>query len=357
MSFCWMLPQGDLQRITEQSRSAESYGFQSVLLINANEYLDPWIAAAYLAERTDRLRFLIAQNTSYILPTSAAKALSTLNLLTGGRADINVVTGSSAIEMGRMTKAASHEQRYERTREFVEIVERLQAGGAVSYAGSCFEVHQGELHPKPGSASSCGRIFISGSSPEAMRVAAAGGHHYLTYGHDYPVIGERLAAFRKQPRPSAERRQMCGIMIDIIARETTEAAWTEAERFFNGTSAVAKRTNRLFRNNCDAAGIQSYKSHYADPMAPISEHLWAGLVQLNTSNGFSIVGSYEEVRQSIRRFRELGVDFFIVSGLAGSEEQKRIGEYVLPYVIGPSESEELLAAGREEPPHGCGPAC
>ncbi|SFF39679.1 alkanesulfonate monooxygenase [Paenibacillus algorifonticola] len=351
MAFCWMLPQGDLHRITEQTRAAEGYGFDSVLLINANDYMDPWIAASYLAERTEKLRFLIAQNTSYILPTAAAKALGTLNLLTGGRADINVVTGSSAIETGRMTKAASHEQRYERTKEFIELFHRLQEGETIHFRGSWFEVNQGELYPKP---SSRGSVFISGSSPEAMQIAAAGGHHYLTYGHDYPVVSKRLETFRGYIPKASLHRPKCGIMIDIIARETTESAWAAAERFLGGTSAIEKRTNRLFRNNCDAAGIQSYKAHYADPMAKVSEHLWAGLVQLNTSNGFSIVGSYEEVRQSIQKFRQLGVDYFILSGLAGPDEQLRIGEYILPYVRGNGESDGLSSVGKEASSHGNG---
>lgn len=351
MDFCWMLPQGDLQQIMEQTIAAEGYGFHSVLLINANDYMDPWLAASYLAERTEKLRFLIAQNTSYILPTAAAKALSTLNLLTGGRADINVVTGSSAIEMGRMTKAVGHEQRYERTKEFVELFHRLQEGGSVHFRGSWFEVNQGELYPN---ASSYGSVFISGSSPEAMQIAADGGHHYLTYGHDYPVVSQRLETFRGYiPKTSLDRAK-CGIMIDIIARETTEAAWAAAERFLGEASALEKRTNRLFRNNCDAAGIQSYKAHYADPMAKVSEHLWAGLVQLNTSNGFSIVGSYEEVRQSIRKFQQLGVDYFILSGLAGPDEQLRIGEYILPYVRGNKEFEGFSSAVKETSSHGNG---
>lgn len=345
MTFCWMLPQGDLQRITEQTIAAETHGFDAVLLINANDYMDPWIVTAYLAQRTDKLRFLIAQNTSYILPTVAAKALNTLNLLIGGRADINVVTGSSAIEMGRMTKAASHEQRYLRTKEFMDIWQLLQAGGSVHYNGTCYEVHQGELYPQP-EPGVRGSVFISGSSPQAMQIAAAGGYNYLTYGHDYSVVGGRVEAFRQYLPTATRQPPSCGMMIDIIARETAEGAWNAAERMLDGTSAVAKRTNRLFRNNCDAAGIGSYKAYYRDPMARISDHLWAGLVHLNTSNGFSIVGSYAEVRQSIRTFRQLGVDYFILSGLAGPDEQLRIGEYVLPYV---NEHKEVAIHGHE--PH------
>lgn len=103
MEFCWMLPEGNLETILQQTQLAEAGGFRSVLLINANSYMDPWIMATVLTQETEQIRILVAQNTSYCLPTTTAKAFNTLSSISAGRIDLNVVTGSSQVELGKMT--------------------------------------------------------------------------------------------------------------------------------------------------------------------------------------------------------------------------------------------------------------
>ncbi|WP_336742166.1 LLM class flavin-dependent oxidoreductase [Paenibacillus sp. y28] len=322
-----MLPEGDTDRIVRQTRLAEEYGFNAVLVINANEYMDPWIVATILAGQTERLRILVAQNTSYTLPTTMAKAQQTLNLLTGGRVDVNIVTGSSAIEMGKMAKTAEHSLRYRRTKEFLTLYSRLLQG-ITNFQGEFFEVQNADLHPKTDTR---GSVFLAGSSLDAMEAAAAHADYYLVFGHEFETIRGQFTEF--QGLVSSQRaRPKCGIMIDVIARETSEAAWAAAHRYAEQTSPFQKRMNRLFRNNCDSVGMNRYHDYYKGIAQPESSTLWGGLSQLNTSNGMSIVGSYEEVRDTLLRYHELGTHYFILSGLAGPEEMKHIGEHVLPLV-------------------------
>lgn len=92
--------------------------------------------------------------------------------------------------------------------------------------------------------------------------------------------------------------------------------------------------NRLFRNNSDSVGISKYHNYYsqskhAQAEGSPSSTLWPGLSQLNTSNGFSIVGSYEEVRHTISRFHTIGVNYFILSGLISTQELERISTHVV----------------------------
>ncbi|SFL80463.1 alkanesulfonate monooxygenase [Paenibacillus sp. 1_12] len=337
MEFCWMLPEADLSLIIKQTQLAETGGFQSVLLINANSYMDPWIMATVLTQETDRIRILVAQNTSYCLPTTTAKAYSTLSLLSNGRIDLNIVSGSSQVELGRMTRAGDHVSRYKRTKEFIELFLRLQQGEIIHYHGDCFDVQNAELFPKLKAPT--GTIFMAGSSQDAMRIAAEFAGGYLVFGHELDVIKQHFASFREllpELRTNLNPNPKCGIMIDIIARETTDEAWEAAHLFLEKASPFQKRMNRLFRNNSDSVGISKYHNYYKHIEYKQAEGcpdstLWAGLSQLNTSNGFSIVGSYEEVRQTLFRFHRLGVNYFILSGLISTQELERIGtQIVLP---------------------------
>ncbi|OXM83873.1 LLM class flavin-dependent oxidoreductase [Paenibacillus rigui] len=326
MEFCWMLPEGDSAFIVEQTKLAEASGFHAVLLINANAYMDPWIMATSLTHQTEAIRILVAQNTSYCLPTTTAKAFNTLNLLSNGRIDLNIVTGSSQVELGKMTRVGDHASRYRRTKEFIELFRHLQQGGITHYHGDCFDVQNAELIPRL--EPSQGKLFMAGSSEEAMQIAAQFADGYFVFGHEFEVIEQHFATFHHL-LPDNRPKPKCGIMIDIIARETSEEAWQAAHHFLESASPFQKRMNRLFRNNCDSEGISKYQSYYSKQEERQDSTLWAGLSQLNTSNGFSIVGSYEEVRQSLYTFQRLGVDYFIVSGLISSHELERIGSRIV----------------------------
>jgi alkanesulfonate monooxygenase len=325
MDFCWMLPEGNWAHIVQQTQLAEASGFQSVLLINANSYMDPWIVATVLIQETERMRILVAQNTSYCLPTTTAKAFNTLSLLSNGRVDLNIVTGSSQLELGRMTRAGDHASRYRRTKEFMDVFLRLLQG-ITHFQGEYFEVQNAELFPKYDG--SKGRLFLAGSSQDAMDTAAAFADGYLVFGHELPIIEQHFANFRSL-LPEHRPDKKCGIMIDIVARETTEEAWEAAHHFLDSASPFQKRMNRLFRNNSDSVGISKYQNYYTKSEGLPTSTLWAGLSQLNTSNGFSIVGSYEEVRQTLYRFQQLGTDYFILSGLISAQELERIGQHIV----------------------------
>ncbi|MOA54934.1 Methanesulfonate monooxygenase [compost metagenome] len=64
----------------------------------------------------------------------------------------------------------------------------------------------------------------------------------------------------------------------------------------------------------------------------IQPHLWAGLTQVSDSVSVSIVGSYENVIKTIKKFNEIGTQYFILSASPNDEEIERIGQYVLPYL-------------------------
>lgn len=241
MEFCWMLPEGNLETILQQTQFAEAGGFQSVLLINANSYMDPWIMATVLTQETEQIRILVAQNTSYCLPTTTAKAFNTLSLISAGRIDLNVVTGSSQVELGKMTRAGDHASRYKRTKEFIDLYLRLQQGGITHYHGDCFDVQNAELFPKRDVPT--GRLFMAGSSQEAMAIAAEFADGYLVFGHELNEIEQHFTSFREwlpELRTNLNPNPHCGIMIDIIARETTEEAWEAAYHFLESASPFEK---------------------------------------------------------------------------------------------------------------------
>ncbi|WP_369124637.1 hypothetical protein [Brevibacillus laterosporus] len=56
------------------------------------------------------------------------------------RADVNVITGSSSIALSREAHADPHTTRYQRTKEFMEIIQLLRKGTS-SYKEGTEKVH------------------------------------------------------------------------------------------------------------------------------------------------------------------------------------------------------------------------
>ena len=89
--------------------------------------IDPVSAVLFLAGVTSRIGLIATVNTTYADPYTTARSLASLDVLTRGRAGINLVTGAeprAAGNHGREAHAAN-ETRYDRAEEFVTALRRL----------------------------------------------------------------------------------------------------------------------------------------------------------------------------------------------------------------------------------------
>lgn len=87
---------------------------------------DPMLLLPYMASVTDKLGLVATFTTSYEHPYLNARRFATLNHLTKGRVGWNIVTSayhSEALNFG--VEIASHDERYERGDEFVDVCKAL----------------------------------------------------------------------------------------------------------------------------------------------------------------------------------------------------------------------------------------
>ncbi|ALG09910.1 NtaA/DmoA family FMN-dependent monooxygenase [Kibdelosporangium phytohabitans] len=80
-----------------------------------------------LAAATDRIGLVVTQNTTYNFPGDLARRLSTLDILSGGRAGWNIVTTDNAWTGANFRRGGwlAHERRYERANQFVEAAKAI----------------------------------------------------------------------------------------------------------------------------------------------------------------------------------------------------------------------------------------
>lgn len=331
MEIGWDLGKDSFSNLVNNAQRAEKNGFDSVLLINLNDVYDPWIVASHIAAQTSSINMLAAQNTSYYLPTVSAKAASTLYELTKRHIDLNLVSGSSPIEINRNVTAGDHTSRYRRTREFAKILRLLRENKKISYTGEFFSVTNSVLYPP-----SCShpRIFISGSSENACDTAAQFADYYMMFA-DYPKkVGQQVEKCRTLAREYNNRKLGCGLIIDVIARRTSAESWDIAEKIYNAMTEEQKRSKQLFSIFTDAKGIQNHKNFQLQVTASDlkQETLWPGRSLVSHDHGLSIVGDYKEVIHTIKQYEDSGINYFIFTGSGDRNEIERIGQYIIPYI-------------------------
>ena len=68
----------------------------------------------------------------------------------------------------------------------------------------------------------------------------------------------------------------------------------------------------------------------ADDDGYVEPHLWTGIGRARSGCGAAIVGSPEQVEETIEGYRDLGIDTFILSGYPHLDECRRFSELVMP---------------------------
>ncbi|RJO76687.1 LLM class flavin-dependent oxidoreductase [Nocardia panacis] len=314
--------------LSQIAAAAEAVGFEAALTPTGAWCEDAWLTTAMISQRTERLKFLVAFRPGFLSPTLGAQMAATYQRQTGGRLLLNVVTGGESREQRAYGDFLDKDARYERTGEFLEIVRGLWAGKTVDFDGKHLRVEKATLAQPPNPVPP---IYFGGSSPIAGAIAAEHTEVYLTWGEPPAQVAAKIARIRELAA-QAGRTVRFGIRLHVITRDTSEAAWAEANRLLAGfepakvaeiQASLAKSESEgqrrmLALHNGDGANLEIYPN------------LWAGIGLVRGGAGTALVGSHDEVAARILEYHALGLDEFVLSGYPHLEEAYWFGEGVLP---------------------------
>jgi alkanesulfonate monooxygenase len=285
------------------------------------------VITAGLTQVTERFEFLVAFRPGLQSPTLSAQMAATYQRISGGRLLLNVVTGGDDAEQRRFGDHLSKRQRYARAAEFLHIVRALWTGEVVDFHGKYYDIQGAQLPASP----KWPHIYLGGSSPEALEVAARYADVYLTWGEPPERVAEKLDRVRDEAA-RAGRELRFGIRLHAIARDTSEEAWAEADRLLAGLDPdQIARAQAIQRASQSEGQRRMTELHGGRTDAlEISPNLWAGVGLVRGGAGTALVGSHEEVADRVEEYHDLGISEFIFSGYPHLEEAYRVGEGVLP---------------------------
>ncbi|MEV5312523.1 LLM class flavin-dependent oxidoreductase [Streptomyces sp. NPDC052610] len=314
--------------LSQIARAAEDLGFTGALTPTGAWCEDAWLTTAMVSRHTERLKFLVAFRPGFVSPTLAAQMASTFQRHSGGRLLLNVVTGGESKEQRAYGDFLDKDARYARTDEFLTIVRELWDGRGVDLTGRHLRVEDARLarlpDPRPD-------IYFGGSSPAAGEVAARHADVYLTWGEPPAAVAEKTAWIRALAEKEG-RSVRFGIRLHVITRDTSAAAWAEAERLLDGFApeTVAAVQEGLARS--ESEGQRRMVALHGGDRADLEIHpnLWAGIGLVRGGAGTALVGSHDEVAERIAEYHGIGIDEFVLSGYPHLEEAYWFGENVLP---------------------------
>jgi len=334
------------QFFVEVAQAAEEAGYEFALVPAGLDCWDGWIVGSWVASATKKLKPLIAMRPGLLSPVLAARMASTLDRMSGGRALINIVTGHYPADLKATGDSlhGSHDERYERTKEFIEVVKGVWQRPAndtegFNYSGKHYELDGAVSRPAP-QQNPHPPLYFGGSSVAGKRVAAETADVYLMWTEPLDWIQGQIAEMETylaelKEEKGIQRELRYGIRAQVVVRETEEEAWAAAwnilskvdpdqlkkmEQLISKTDATnQKRQTELF----NASKEQDYV---------IGPNLWSGLSAVRGGGAVAFVGTPEQVSDRIIEFIDAGVTSFILSGYPHVEEAKISGELLLPLV-------------------------
>jgi alkanesulfonate monooxygenase len=296
--------------VADAARWSEKHGCQGILVYADNSLVDPWLVAQVVIQQTTRLCPLVAVQPIYAHPYTVAKMVATLGYLHGRRIHLNMVAGGFKNDLTALADPTPHDRRYERLREYTEIVKRLLAGSPVSYDGEFYKVDNLRLTPAlapelfPG-------VFVSASSEAGLATAQALDAtcvHYPKPSRDY-VGGP----------PSAGAR--AGIRVGIIAREDEQEAWRIARARFPAdrrgqlTHQLAMKTSdSVWHEKLSRLAVEGEGSPY-----------WLFPFQNYKTFCPYLVGTYERVGEELSQYLAAGFSTFILDVPPAEEDLYHTG--------------------------------
>ena len=329
----------DREYVRRFARAHEDGGFDKVLIGYSSGSPDGLQVAAYASAHTERLKYLVAHRPGVVFPTVAARTFATLDQFNQGRTALHTITGGFEVEQRRDGDYLNKEQRYARTREYLQILKLAwTAEEPFDYDGEFYKLegYAAEMKPlqKP-------RIPISfgGSSETAYAVGAAEADTYAIFGQPVDQVAEEIARINAEAE-AAGRAEPPRIHVSFrpILGATDELAWERAHRILDTTTARIKegQSFRGWRALKDAppTGGSQRQLKAAERGELHGKALWTPLAMATGAPGNStaLVGSPETVAEALLEYVDVGVSTILIRGYDPLDDAIDYGRDLLPIV-------------------------
>jgi FMNH2-dependent dimethyl sulfone monooxygenase len=303
------------------ARRSEEIGFDLSLIaeLNLNDIkgvdapsLDAWSTAAALTAVTNTLELMVAVRPTFHNPALLAKQAANIERIGGGRLSLNVVSAWWAGEARKFgVQFDEHDDRYARTSEWLEIIDRLWREDHFSFIGDHYRIDDAVLQPKPRQKPT---IYAGGESERAKQVISQQCDAYVMHGDEPARVKEKIDDMKRRRESLGLPPMIFGVAGYTIIRKNEIEVRREIERITDVQQSAAGYGN------------------YQDWLANTKLEQRVSLQDYSVSNRglrSGLTGTPDQVAERIAEFEEAGVDLLLLQCSPQLEEMERFAETVI----------------------------
>lgn len=308
--------------VKKLAQRSEEIGFDLSLVaeLNLNDIkgvdapsLDAWSTAAALTAVTEKLELMVAVRPTFHNPALLAKQAANIDRIGGGgRLSLNVVSSWWAGEARKYgVSFDEHDDRYARTAEWLEIVDKLWREDHFDYAGDYYKLEDAVMQPKPIQKPV---IYAGGESEKAKDTIARLCDAFVMHGDEPEKVRAKIEDMNRRRDKLDLPPLVYGVAGYAIVRNSEDEARKEVERIIDVRQSAAGYGN------------------YQDWLANTKLEQQVSLEDYSVSNrglrsGF--VGTPAQIADKVGEFERAGVDLLLLQSSPQLEEMERFAEAVI----------------------------
>jgi len=305
--------------------TADKLGYRNILCPSSYQVGQdtlPFVSA--VSPLTKNINLLAAIRCGEVHPPMLARTLSTIDHILKGRLTINIISSNLPGE------DLSSEDRYQRSREVIEILKQSWTQEEINFKGQFYDLQLPTNPVKPYQKGGP-LLYFGGYSPSAVELCAEHCDVYLMW----PETEENLRTLMENMSEKAAaygRKVDFGLRVHVVVRETEEEARAYADSIISKLDIEKGEEIRERALDAKSYGVsrqkemrdQSADDGYVEP------NLWTGIGKARSGCGAALVGNPDQIVEKLNRYMDMGIRSFILSGYPHIDECNRFAELVLP---------------------------
>ncbi len=307
-------------------KTADKLGYTNVLCPSSYQVgQDTLTYVSAMAPLTKQINFLAAIRCGEVHPPMLARTIATLDHILKGRLTINII--SSDLPGNKLESS----KRYARSREVIEILKQAWTKDEINFRGDFYNINLPSAPVKPFQQNGGPLLYFGGYSPEGVDLCAEHCDVYLMW----PDTEDKLKILISNMRTKAliyNRTVQFGLRSHVIVRETEQEAKDYANKLISNLDFEKGEDIKNRAQDAKSLGV-SMQSSLRDRAGKdyfVESNLWTGIGLARSGCGAAIVGDPDQVYNKLKRYVDMGINSFILSGYPHQDECELFAKYVLP---------------------------
>ena len=317
--------------LVKYARAHDDAGFDLALVGYSSSSAEGFLVALHAANHTKTLGYLVAHRPGFVAPTLMARKIATFDHLTNGRLAVHIITGKTDDEQDGDGDFSPKVERYSRAAEYLELMKHTWLSEKpFDFSGEFYQVKGAASDVRP-LQQPHPLLFFGGASDGALKWAQ-------NFATSMPSTPSRSNPRATASRASAPRRRRSGGRSASTCRFARSSHRRKAKPGTRPTGFWRQMTGKKgWSRQEDAAGPVDNAGKRLMSFADQDIHderLWMPIARVTGALGNTscLVGTPEQVAESILKYYVLGVDSFLIRGFDPFNDTVEFGRELIPRI-------------------------